>query len=92
MGIAVGQISTLFVVRDVIVRRIDRSPVGVASGVIVEELVLIGAVTRVTIGGASHVSTSGLMGVDIGVQHEWAGGEKALMRVIKCCLPCEGRE
>lgn len=90
MAVAVGQISALSIVRDVIVRSIDRSPVGVAPGVAVDELVLIGAVTCVAVGGTSHVSASGLMGPDVGVQHEWAGSEKAFIRVVKCCLPCEG--
>lgn len=88
---SVGQISTLSVVRDIIVRRINRSPVGVVFGVIVEELVFVGAVTCVAVGGASHAPTSGLMGADIGFQHEWAGSEKALIRAVKRCLPCEGR-
>ena len=41
---AMSQIPTLSVVRDVVVRRIDRPPVCVAFGVIVEELVLVGAI------------------------------------------------
>jgi len=90
MGMAVSQISALSVVRNVIVRRVDRSPVGVAPGVTVDELVLVGAVTCVAIWGASQVSTGGLMGPDVGVQHEWAGSEKTLIRVVKCRLPYEG--
>jgi len=91
IGMAVGQISALSVVRDVIVRRIDRSPVGVAPGVTVDELVLVCAVTCVAVGGTGHVSTGGLMDPNVGVQHEWARSEKALVGVVKRCLPCEGR-
>jgi len=91
MGMAVGQIPALSVVRNVIVRCIHRSPVGVAPGVTVDELVLVGAVTCVAVGGAGHVPTGGLMGLDVGIQYEWAGSKKALIRMVKCCLPCEGR-
>ena len=44
VDMAMSQIPTLSVVRDVVVRRIDRPPVCVAFGVIVEELVLVGAI------------------------------------------------
>jgi len=87
IDMTVGQISTLFVVSDVIVRRIDRPPVRVAFGVIIEELILVGAVTCGMVGGANQVSTSGLVSTDVGGQYEWARSEKPLVRVVKSCLP-----
>ena len=87
-SVAMGQISTLSIVCNVIVRRIDRSPIRVVFGIIVEELVLVGAVTSASVWRTNQVSTSGLVGTDIGGQHEWAGREKALIRVVKRCLPC----
>ena len=41
MCMAISQVSTLPIVCDVVVRCVDRSPVCVALGVIVEELVLV---------------------------------------------------
>lgn len=62
--IAVGRISTLSIVRDIIVRCIDHSLVRVALGIVVEELVLIGAVARIATGAANQVSTGSLVGTD----------------------------
>ena len=91
MNMAVGQISALSVVRDIIVRCINCPPVCVAFSIVVEELVLVGAIAHVAVWGCNQVSISGLMGMDVGAQHEWAGGEEALIRVVNRCLPCEGR-
>lgn len=89
--IVVSKVSTPSVICDVIVCRIYCPPVRVAFGIIVGELIFVGAIAYGAIGGAGHVSTSGLVGTNVGVQDEWAGSEKALIRVVKRCLPCGGR-
>lgn len=50
---AVGQASTLSVVRDTVVCRIDPPPVRVSFGIIVTELVLVCAVTCGAAGGTN---------------------------------------
>ena len=84
----VGQVPTLSIVRDIIVRRIDCSPIRVVFGIVVGELVLVGAVTCAAVGTTTDVSTSGLVTTNVGGQHERAGGEKALIRAVKGCFHC----
>ena len=88
--ITTGRISALSIICDIIVRRVDPSPVRVASGIIVIELVLIGAVACGTVGGVNSVSIGGLVRTDVRCQREWAGREKPL-GLINRCLSCEGR-
>ena len=89
--VAVDKISTLFIICDVIVCRVDHPPVRVAFGIIVGELVLVGAIACAAVGAASHVSTGGLVGTDVGGQHERGGREKTFVGVVKRCLPYEVR-
>ena len=84
----VGQISTLSVVRDNIVRHINRSPVRVAFRITVKQPVLASARTRGATGGVEDVPAGGLVGTGVRGQHERARREKPLIRVVKCCLPC----
>jgi len=85
---AVGNISTLSIICDVIVRRVDRPPVRVTFGIIVKGLVLVGTVPCAT---ANQVPAGGLVGMDIGGQHERGGREKTFVRVVNRCLPCKVR-
>lgn len=79
---AVGKISTLSIIGDVIVRCVDRPPVRVAFGIIVEELVSVGAVACVAFGVENRVSIGGLVGTDVGTQYERGGREKTCVRVV----------
>ena len=83
-----GQIPTHSIVSGIIVRRIYRSPMRVIFGIVIEKLVLVGAVTCAAVWTAKQVSTNGLVATNVGGQHEWAGGGGVLMSVVKGCLSC----
>jgi len=88
VNVALGQISTFSIVSDVIIRCVDRSPVRISFSVVVEELVLVGAITAGSIGGSTyHTPPSSLVGTDVGGQHEGTGRENSFIRVVESCLP-----
>ena len=68
-----GQVSAFSVVSDDIIRCINYPPVCVTSGIVVKELVIVGAISYSTNGGADQVSTGNLMGTDAGGWYERAG-------------------
>ena len=83
-----GQVSAFSVVSDDIIRCINYPPVCVTSGIVVKELVIVGAISYNANGGADQVSTGNLMGTDAGCWYERAGREKSLIRLINRRLPC----
>jgi len=85
---AVDKISTFSIIGDVIIRRVDHPPVRVAFGIIVEELVSVGAVACVAFGVENRVSIGDLMGMDVGAQHKRGGRENTCVRVIDRCPRC----